>query len=442
MSSFPQHSSSAAGADSTRASESPAPDSLAELLLPHVVPMPVLHGRYGALMELVRTLIGVVPNCDRYLEIWPPAFRTYNLVVPNLMNLPAAVFGLGGAPKAQVGLSMLMASRAADCPYCTAHTCSFALRRGATPETIAAALRGPGALSAPEAAVVAVATALGRVPCELTRDERAALEVHFPRAQAEWIAMGAVAMGFLNKFMDATGVELEASTVAEVTTTLGAEWSPGRAGWGLAITDGVPPPGADTLASKARILRYLPSALLLDVRWQRGVPKRWPAVGRYLKQHTGHDFPVLGRLLNQRCVRAIAAVLRLNLDPAICVLPLEEKILVGAIFAEVIADTALAADVAALGLHHGIPDSRLAWARRFAAGEDITPDGMANTTSAVFHLARAAAPTPALITPDVVERCRKAALPPQAIVELVCWLAVLQMFHRLTAYCLAAPDRA
>ncbi|MBM4226241.1 MAG: hypothetical protein FJ164_00605 [Gammaproteobacteria bacterium] len=437
MTTSPQLSSSTAGSGDTTGSAIPAPNSLAELLLPHVVPMAVLHGRYGALMELVRTLIGVVPNCDRYLEIWPPAFRTYNLVVPNLMNLPAAVFGIGGAPKAQVGLSMLMASRAADCPYCTAHTCSFALRRGATPETIAAALRGPGALSPPEAAVVAVATALGRVPCELTPEHRAALEAHFPRAQAEWIAMGAVAMGFLNKFMDATGVELETSTVAEVTTTLGSEWSPGRAGWGLAIDKTTPPPGADNLVSKARILRFLPSALLLDVRWQRRVPSRWPEVGRYLKQQTGHDFPVLGRLVNQRCVRAIAAVLNLNLDPALSVMPVGEKILAGTIFAEVVGNAALAKDMAALALHHGVSETQLASARSFAAGADITVEEMTDTAIALLHLARAAAPTPARITPDVVERCRQSAISPQAIVELICWLSVLQMFHRLTAYCLA-----
>lgn len=437
MTTSPQLSSSTAGSGDTTGSAIPAPDSLAELLLPHVVPMAVLHRRYGALMELVRTLIGVVPNCDRYLEIWPPAFRTYNLVVPNLMNLPAAVFGIGGAPKAQVGLSMLMASRAADCPYCTAHTCSFALRRGATPEIIAAALRGPGALSPPEAAVVAVATALGRVPCDLTPAQRAALEDHFPRAQAEWIAMGAVAMGFLNKFMDATGVELETSTVDEVTTTLGAEWSPGRAGWGLAKREATQPPGADTLASKARILRYLPSALLLDVRWQRGVPQRWPAVGRYLKQKTGHDFPVLGRVINQRCVRAIAAVLSLNLDPAVSVLPLEIKILAGAIFAEVVGNAALTKDMAALALHHGVSESQLASTRSFALGTDTTTGDISDTGRALLHLARAAAPTPARITPDVVALCREAALSPQVIVELICWLAVLQMFHRLTAYCLA-----
>ena len=42
-----------------------------------------LHQQYGSVLELVRTLIGVVPNCDPYLEIWPTAFRTYNVLVPN-----------------------------------------------------------------------------------------------------------------------------------------------------------------------------------------------------------------------------------------------------------------------------------------------------------------------------------------------------------------------
>jgi hypothetical protein len=49
--------------------------------------MEVLHERYGPLLELVRRLIGVVPNCDSYLEIWPTGFRSYNVIVPNLLNL-------------------------------------------------------------------------------------------------------------------------------------------------------------------------------------------------------------------------------------------------------------------------------------------------------------------------------------------------------------------
>ncbi len=44
-------------------------DTLVSLLKEHMIPWETLHERYGPLLELVRTLIGVVPNCDRYLEI-------------------------------------------------------------------------------------------------------------------------------------------------------------------------------------------------------------------------------------------------------------------------------------------------------------------------------------------------------------------------------------
>ncbi len=64
---------------------------LVELLEQEAVPFETLHTRYGSLLELVRKLLGVVPNCDPYLEIWPPAFRTYNVMVPNLLNLPLMV---------------------------------------------------------------------------------------------------------------------------------------------------------------------------------------------------------------------------------------------------------------------------------------------------------------------------------------------------------------
>ena len=41
------------------------------------------------MLEMVRQLIGVVPDCDRYLEIWPTGFRTYNLIVPQFPEYPA-----------------------------------------------------------------------------------------------------------------------------------------------------------------------------------------------------------------------------------------------------------------------------------------------------------------------------------------------------------------
>src|SRR5688572_21866539 len=179
-----------------------------------------LRGRYGPLLQLVDTVLGVVPNCDRYLEIWPPAFRTYNVMVPNLLNLPIPVLGVGGPPPAMIGLAMYVASRTAECPYCSAHSCSFAMRRGASPETVAAALLpGSGSVGRGELATIAVARSIARVPCELTASERSELVDVFGERKAEWIALSAVMMGFLNKFMDAIGVELEQSVVSEVSAT-------------------------------------------------------------------------------------------------------------------------------------------------------------------------------------------------------------------------------
>ncbi len=114
---------------------------LVELLEREAVPFETLHVRYGSLLELVRKLLGVVPNCDPYLEIWPPAFRTYNVMVPNLLNLPLMVWGFG-APRSTLGLAMYVSSRTAGCMYCSAHSCTFALRRGATVEEVVSALDG------------------------------------------------------------------------------------------------------------------------------------------------------------------------------------------------------------------------------------------------------------------------------------------------------------
>ena len=85
-----------------------------------------LNENYKPVLNMVRELIGVIPNCNPVLEIWPTGFRTFNLLIPNMLNLPSALFGQG-APKDLVGIAMYASSNAAGCPYCTAHHCSFAI---------------------------------------------------------------------------------------------------------------------------------------------------------------------------------------------------------------------------------------------------------------------------------------------------------------------------
>jgi alkylhydroperoxidase family enzyme len=395
----------------------------------------VLEDRYGPLLKLVETFLGVVPNCDRYLEIWPPAFRTYNIMVPNFLNLPVPVFGVGGPPAGVVGLAMYVASRTAECPYCAAHTCSFALRRGAAPDKVAAAVLPDGGTFNPgELAAIAVARSLARIPCELTAAERSELVDAFGERHAEWIVLGAVMMGFLNKFMDAVGVELEQPVVAEVSGTMGTEWSPGKAG---ALLDPAAPsrpaPPADGLRTKLRLLSLLPSAIRTDRKWQRGVPGRWPDAGAFLRQRTGYDFPVLERLHSNRVRRSVTSMLTTNLDPASSAVGIGTKVLAGAVFAEVVADGRLADDIRALARHAGIDDGQLAKTTAFARGDD-TALPADNPSGAALILARAASYSPARVDSTTIAACREGELPAAAIVELITWLAVLQMLHRLTCY--------
>lgn len=418
---------------------SPSPlassDVLAALLKDDVVPMSTLHNRYGPLLELVRVLIGVVPNCDTYLEIWPPAFRTYNILVPNFLNLPFSIFGVGGAPKDIVGLGMYVSSRAAECPYCSAHTCSFALRRGASPEKVAQALVGGDQFSAQELATIAVARSLSRIPCELTTSERQSLEHSFGPVEAEWVVLGIVMMGFLNKFMDAISVELEPSTVAETTSVMGANWSSGKSGRNLDSANGyAAPPESDSLWTKLSVIRYAPTALRLDKQWQHGVPDTWPAVGEFLQQTIGHNFPVLARMKTKRGIRAVASALRENLNLDTSVIGLPTKVMAGVIFATVVEDTPLAKELRVVGLHNGLTKLQLDNAIQFATDSETQVTFADKKEQAVLLLARAASPSPAEITSRVLDKCRQAQLSSASIVELITWLSVLQMLHRLSSY--------
>ncbi len=409
--------------------------TLATLLRPHAVPMETLHANYGALLELVEKLIGVIPNCDPYLAIWPAAFRTYNVMVPNFLNLPFSLWGTG-APKDVVGLAMYVASRTAGCAYCAAHTSAFALRRGARPEKVARALdEGNAELTEEERAAIAIGRSMARVPAAVKDGERQELLRHFSPSQAEWIVLAISMMGFLNKFMDAVGVELEASTIDEVHRLIGPSgWSPGQHGDGGRPRLDVALPRPDGLRGSFGVVPLIPASLALDRLWTAGVPKRWPEVGDYLRQHTGGDFPVLSRLSNARAIRAIAVMLRDNLDPETTTLGLQNKYLAGLIYATIVEDAQLAVEMRRLAARDKVPAAQLDEVVNFARGSGRPPSRIDARGRAALSLARAASPSPAVVSAQVIDECRASDLPAPAIVELISWISVIQMLHRLLSF--------
>ena len=408
--------------------------TLVQLLRPAAVDLSRLRREHGSMLQIVRLLIGVVPNCDSYLAIWPTGFRTYNLLVPNLLNLPFSVWGFG-PPAVTLGLALCAASRTAQCSYCTAHTCSFTLRRGASPEKLA------GVLPTAERAAVAVAEALATIPCAFTPEHRMEIGRHFSAQDAERIALGIALMGFLNKFMDALAIDLEEATVEEASAALAPTgWTPGKhrvATPALEPELRARPGGRDTLVTKLAILRHLPSAIRLDRSWTRGVPSCWPAVGTYLKAQTGHDFPLLAKIGSRRAVRAIATVLRDNLDASDSKLGLPVKALAGLVYATIVENGTLAREARELALRAdpAIADVTLDAVVRFAsdpADLESLP-GLSREAVLALHLAKAVSPSPAMVPAPLVQRVSK-VLSPEAQIELVVWIAVQQMLHRLGCF--------
>jgi hypothetical protein len=416
--------------------------TLAEILKPASVDWNTLHNNYNPQLHLVRELIGVIPNCDPTLEIWPPGFRTYNLLVPNMFNLPTTVFG-GKAFKASMGLAMYASSKAA-CAYCTAHACSFALRRGARREAIA------GSRNAKEQAVVALAEGLAHIPSRLTLSDVEVVKQHFTPKETEWLVFSISMMGFLNKFMSTMGVELEQEAINDTAELLsGTGWQPGiHAGNDYKVTKSTAPQ-KDNFFTYLRIIRHAPGAVLWEKKWTRNVPLHYSGAAEYLKQHTGYRFPVLEPVKEGRVVRTLATVLRDNLDEELTITGLKTKIYAGYVFSTLIENDKLKTELKNLSANLAPePNSELFNQLEVIAQMEIPDDtptcnkimdslqqqlSLTEKEAAVLFLAIASSYSPSRVNEAVIETTLN-YVEPAGVVEIVVWLSVLQLLNRLSSY--------
>jgi uncharacterized peroxidase-related enzyme len=156
---------------------------------------------------------------------------------PEMLRAFVAFFGTVAGPGAvSAELKQLIAhiaSAAAGCRYCQAHTGHMAERLGAAAEKVAAVWDHEASplFSAAEKAALALAQAAAEVP------NRAGPE-HFARARefyddgqlVEIVAMVSV-FGFLNRWNDTIGTELEDSPLAFAEAHLGGVgWEVGKHG--------------------------------------------------------------------------------------------------------------------------------------------------------------------------------------------------------------------
>ncbi|MEM7760315.1 MAG: hypothetical protein AAF298_19625 [Cyanobacteria bacterium P01_A01_bin.40] len=415
--------------------------TITQLLKSSEIDFNTLHKNYDPMLGLVKELIGVVPNCDKLLEIWSTGFRTYNLIVPNFLNLPFSLLGFG-APKKLMGLAMYASSRTAECYYCSAHTCTFALRRGVDPVSLI------NSHVPEEIAVIEVAQTLAQIPCSLSSQQCETLLEYLSPGDIEWIVLSIGMMGFLNKFMDAVGVELETKTRSEVQIFLDAkDWD---------SSNNISIPFTDNLQTYLRVLKLAPSAISLEKTWTKGVPNSYPEAGVFLEQHTGYSFPLLGELTHKRAIRAIATILRDNLDPEKSELGIANKCLAGLVYASIVGNFSLIKQAYSLIAHFvpAIDRKSLSTVVEFAHQPDLEDTAdielayskieraytklsllpmFSEQTLAVLFLAKAASSSPAKINPHIITRI-DGCLSPASIIELVVWLSIQQLLHRLHCF--------
>lgn len=416
------------------------PVTLAQAIHSETVPFSTLEKRYRPMLLQVRELLGVVPNCDTVLEVWPTGFRTYNLIVPNFLNLPKFLLGMG-ASKSLVGLAMYRSSRAAECAYCSAHTCSFALRRGTPERTIT------GSYDATEAAVVGVAEGLSTMPASLSTKQRQAFAEHVSPRDQPWVIMGVAMMGFLNKFMDAMGIELEAESISDVAELISPDgWRVGQHLWHENSDASVKVPGdstvsVDNVSTYLRIARQAPAAIKLERRWTKTIPSDALQARQYLKRIVGVDFPMIAQLPNAACVRAVTTVLRDNLDMRNSMIGIANKGLIGLVFA-IHARNKILKNICHQ-LAKGEPerysddfiDSFATPGFQYQLESDlyIEIDGLDEKSHLLVSLAMGMSSSPARVTADQVSETTE-RLTAAEIVEVAVWISILQMLHRIDTF--------
>ncbi len=421
--------------------------TLAKQLESSAVDTKILKKKYKPMLALANELIGVVPNADPILEIWPIGFRTYNLLMPNLLGLPSYLLKKKSL-KSLVGLATYISSKTANCSYCTAHSCSFALRRGLDTKVIT----GERELSQKENAVIEFASSLSSIPVTLTKERYNDFRKHLSAKEIERIVYSIGLMGFLNKFMDATGITIEQNSLQDVGKLLSSDgWQPGKHFEGSFDASEIQskPIRQDSFMTFLRVLKHAPGAVFLEKKWTRGVPGSYARAKVYLQKHTGYTFPILKNIKNRKILKAITTVIKINLDKETTQLGLRVKYLLSVVYFKTVQNEVLSKDSQII-IMKKIPNvgtdtikriERIGTAKipknanycRALLSDLSSSTCLTKEEAAAIILARAMSDSPAEVS-EIILKEISPLLTPESIVELGVWISIQQLFHRLDSF--------
>ena len=196
--------------------------------MPLVDPLPEDHDRELVdLIQFFRGPLGTVPNSVLTMQRRPKLARAFT-------ELNKAVMENGGRVTAeQKRLIGFVASHAAGCRYCEAHTILAAERFGASAERMNAVwdYASSPLFTAAEKAAFDFALAAASIPNAVTPQIAAALKASWTDDEIVEI-LGVIALfGFLNRWNDSMGTTLEPIGIAAGEKNLAAQgWTRGKHG--------------------------------------------------------------------------------------------------------------------------------------------------------------------------------------------------------------------
>lgn len=176
------------------------------------------------LMDAVEQSMGFVPNSLLTMAHWPELLSRFAPFAGTVM----------GPGDVDVGLKQLVAfvaSNAAGCRYCQAHTAHSAHARGVDQARIEAAFEfeSSALFDDAERAALRVALHAGMVPNAVEPGHFAALAEHFDERQIVEVVAVIALFGFLNRWNDTLATSLEAEPKLFAQNRLGPlGWSPSK----------------------------------------------------------------------------------------------------------------------------------------------------------------------------------------------------------------------
>src|SRR5215470_16262532 len=195
-------------------------------MMPRLAPLP--RDATAGLEETLRASevrMGFLPNSQLIMAWRPEILRAF-------AELGAAINGPSSTIDPQLrNLVSQMASRAAGCGYCMAHTAHTAERVGIAAEKEDALWEYETSplFSEAERAALRVAQGAAQVPNAVTDADFAELKKHYTEAQIVDIVAVISLFGFLNRFNDTIATELEASPIEAGKRFLAKKgWSVGK----------------------------------------------------------------------------------------------------------------------------------------------------------------------------------------------------------------------